>query len=126
MASAVVPLNSTASTSSSTSSSSSASTGSVLTSPTSATPSDSEPDMPSSPKHSAVLDALGVDAHVFIDDPGFALDVSLKPARMEGAYTPDRALEDLPVVKHALNLFLASHMVESEQYLLGCDPKKFV
>lgn len=57
---------------------------------------------------------------------GFALDLTIKAKPMEGAYRNDRGLEDLPVVKHALALFLASHMVESEQYLLGCDSKKYV
>ncbi|EJD05273.1 uncharacterized protein FOMMEDRAFT_81128 [Fomitiporia mediterranea MF3/22] len=42
--------------------------------------------------------------------------------KWEGAYTQDRALEDLPVVKHALDLFLASHMVEAEQFMMESNP----
>lgn len=45
---------------------------------------------------------------------------------MKGIYTQDRALEDLPGVAHALSLFLASHMVESEEFCRESDPKKCV
>ena len=51
-------------------------------------------------------------------------DTSRPPLTMDGPYTHDRALEDLPGVKHALDLFLASHMVESEEFCHESDPKK--
>ncbi|KAH8103762.1 hypothetical protein DFH11DRAFT_1734486, partial [Phellopilus nigrolimitatus] len=37
-------------------------------------------------------------------------DTTVPPRTMEGAYAQERALEDIPGIKHALNLFLASHM----------------
>ncbi|TDL19779.1 hypothetical protein BD410DRAFT_815806 [Rickenella mellea] len=43
---------------------------------------------------------------------------------MDGPYTQDRALEDIPGAAHALDLFLASHMVESEQFCHESDPTK--
>lgn len=46
--------------------------------------------------------------------------------KMSGQYTHGRALEDLPGVAHALALFMASHMIESEQYCHESDPKKCV
>ena len=45
--------------------------------------------------------------------------------KWEGAYTQDRALEDLPVVKHALDLFLGVYgwhkLVVDEQSGLDSD-----
>ena len=52
------------------------------------------------------------------------VDPNLAAQPMSGEYTQDRALEDLPGVAHALSLFLASHMVESEKFCLESDPKK--
>lgn len=48
----------------------------------------------------------------------------IAPAAMKGKYTQDRALEDVPGAAYALNLFLASQMVESEEYCHMCDPTK--
>lgn len=43
----------------------------------------------------------------------------------QGKYIPEtQALDDLPGVTHALDLFLASHMVESESYCHQMDPTK--
>ncbi|KAK0467451.1 hypothetical protein IW261DRAFT_1574184 [Armillaria novae-zelandiae] len=39
-------------------------------------------------------------------------------------YDPNEALDDIPGVAHALELFLNSHMFESEEYCLQSDPKK--
>ena len=50
----------------------------------------------------------------------------MPPQRMEGTYTQDRALEDLPGIRHALETFLQSHMLESEQFCHDSDPKKYV
>ena len=50
----------------------------------------------------------------------------MKPAIMEGKYTKDRGLEDLPGVKHALDLFLSSHMIEAEEFCRESDPKMCV
>lgn len=41
-------------------------------------------------------------------------------------YEPTEALGDLPGVSYALEMFLASHMVESEDYCNKSDIKKFV
>ncbi len=40
-------------------------------------------------------------------------------------YDPNEALDDIPGVAHALELFLNSHMFESEEYCLQSDPKKY-
>lgn len=39
-------------------------------------------------------------------------------------YRPEDALDDLPGVSYALEMFLASHMVESEDYCHKSDEKK--
>jgi hypothetical protein len=45
----------------------------------------------------------------------------------QGEYVPEEtALEDIPGVAYALDLFLASHMVESEDYCHQMDPNKSV
>lgn len=49
---------------------------------------------------------------------------AMPPQRMAGPYTQDRALEDIPGIRHALEIFLQSHMVESEQFCHDSDPKK--
>jgi hypothetical protein len=41
-------------------------------------------------------------------------------------YSPKDALDDLPRAHHALNLFMASYMVESEEYCKAADPKSYV
>ena len=41
-------------------------------------------------------------------------------------YAPERALEDIPAIKHAEELFLNSAMAESEEYCLSLDPRKCV
>ncbi|EMD32712.1 hypothetical protein CERSUDRAFT_161188 [Gelatoporia subvermispora B] len=46
------------------------------------------------------------------------------PPLPRGPYKPERALEDIPGISYALHLFLASHMVESEEYCHKSDPKK--
>ncbi|KAK7676982.1 hypothetical protein QCA50_020011, partial [Cerrena zonata] len=45
-----------------------------------------------------------------------------EPPAPQGRYTQEQALDDLPGVAYALHLFLASHMVESEDYCHKCDP----
>lgn len=49
-----------------------------------------------------------------------------EPPAPEGGYTQEQALNDLPGVAYALHLFLASHMVEAEEYCRKCDPKQYV
>lgn len=45
----------------------------------------------------------------------------------QGQYIAEEsALEDLPGITHALDLFLASHMVEAESYCHQMDPTKSV
>ncbi|KAL4246932.1 Inclusion body clearance protein IML2 [Abortiporus biennis] len=46
------------------------------------------------------------------------------PPPVKRPYSPSKALDDLPGLSHALHLFLASHMVESEEYCLQNDPEK--
>ncbi|TBU46751.1 hypothetical protein BD309DRAFT_998854 [Dichomitus squalens] len=41
-----------------------------------------------------------------------------------GTYVQDRTLEDIPAIKHALSLFCASRMVESEEYCKESDPNR--
>lgn len=48
----------------------------------------------------------------------------LVPPLPKGSYRPGGALEDIPGISYALHLFLASHMVESEEYCIKSDPKK--
>jgi hypothetical protein len=44
-----------------------------------------------------------------------------------GEYVPgENALDDLPGITYALDLFLASHMVESEDFCHKMDPPKCV
>jgi hypothetical protein len=44
-----------------------------------------------------------------------------------GEYVPEEsAMDDLPGVTYALDLFLASHMVESEEFCHQMDPPKYV
>ena len=49
-----------------------------------------------------------------------------EPPNSKGPYTQDKALEDLPGIAYALHLFLASHMLESEEYCNKADPTKCV
>lgn len=58
--------------------------------------------------------------------PEIRPDTSRPPLTMDGPYTQDRALEDFPGVKYALDLFLAGHMVESEEFCHESDPQKCV
>ena len=46
-------------------------------------------------------------------------------AHHNGSYDPGKdALGDIPGVRYALDLFLASHMVESENFCNEMDPTK--
>ena len=61
--------------------------------------------------------------------PGTASSVlPLPPADVvyhKGPYNPDKdALRDITGLRHALDLFLASHMVESENFCKEMDPVK--
>ncbi|KAF8147845.1 hypothetical protein B0H34DRAFT_785773 [Crassisporium funariophilum] len=47
-----------------------------------------------------------------------------EPPKVKYPYKPTEALEDLPGVCHALELFLSSHMLESEEYCHKSDEKK--
>ena len=43
----------------------------------------------------------------------------------KGLYNPEKdALSDIPGVRYALDLFLSSHMVESENFCNDMDPSK--
>ena len=49
-----------------------------------------------------------------------------EPAPPEVPYTQQKALSDLPGIAYALHLFLASHMLEAEEYCNKSDPPKYV
>ncbi|EPQ57674.1 hypothetical protein GLOTRDRAFT_74595 [Gloeophyllum trabeum ATCC 11539] len=51
-------------------------------------------------------------------------DIPPPPPAPKTPYSPEHALDDIPGVRYALDLFLASHMLESEKYCDECDPKK--
>ncbi|EJD05281.1 uncharacterized protein FOMMEDRAFT_18880 [Fomitiporia mediterranea MF3/22] len=51
----------------------------------------------------------------------------MKPAQKltsARSYSPEKALDDLPAIKHAEYLFLNSNMVESERYCIELDPRR--
>lgn len=48
------------------------------------------------------------------------------PPPVEEPYSPEKSLADIPGVSYALEMFLASHMVESEDYCNKSDPTKLV
>ncbi|KAI0085514.1 hypothetical protein BDY19DRAFT_438314 [Irpex rosettiformis] len=47
-----------------------------------------------------------------------------EPPTFKGSYTQQKALEDIDGICYALRLFLASHMLEAEEYCNKCDPQK--
>ena len=49
-----------------------------------------------------------------------------EPPQYKGSYTQQKALEDIDGVCYALHLFLASHMLEAEEYCNKSDPQKCV
>jgi len=55
-------------------------------------------------------------------DLELSLEVKVPP--VENPYSPANSMSDLPCVAYALELFLASHMLESEDYLDIGDPQK--
>ena len=46
------------------------------------------------------------------------------PPSIEYPYNPREALDDIPGIRHALDLFVASHMLESEEYCNKSVEKK--
>lgn len=48
------------------------------------------------------------------------------PPPIKYPYRPNEALGDIPGISYALELFLASHMVESEDYCNKSDVNKYV
>ena len=46
------------------------------------------------------------------------------PPRADDRYIPENALDDIPGIRHVVDLFLASHMLESEEYCQKMDPFK--
>jgi hypothetical protein len=52
------------------------------------------------------------------------LSLKAKAPPVENPYSPANAICDISCVAYALELFLASHMLESEDYLHIGDPKK--
>jgi hypothetical protein len=73
-------------------------------------------------------DRLGRDVHL----PGTGADeekasyksIYKTPPDVKYPYKPEEALADIPGVSYALELFLASHMVQSEEYCHKSDEKK--
>jgi len=52
--------------------------------------------------------------------------VYTSPPAVKVPYDPHEALDDIPGVAYALELFLASHMVESEEYCHKMDENKYI
>jgi hypothetical protein len=50
--------------------------------------------------------------------------ISRMPPPINEPYEAADALEDLPGISYALELFVASHMLESEEYCHKSDPEK--
>jgi len=50
----------------------------------------------------------------------------VEPPVITGPYTHSKALDDIPGIAYALDLFLKSLMVESEEYCHRSDPKQSV
>lgn len=57
-----------------------------------------------------------------MDAPALAL---LQPPTISEHYSPELALDDLPAIKYAAALFLNSSMVESENYCMKVDPRRY-
>jgi septal ring-binding cell division protein DamX len=49
-----------------------------------------------------------------------------EPPIPTGKYSPKDAMEDIPRAQYAINLFMASAMVESQEYIRKADPKMYV
>ncbi|KAH8093114.1 hypothetical protein BXZ70DRAFT_897849 [Cristinia sonorae] len=47
-----------------------------------------------------------------------------EPTTVKNPYSQEKALDDLPAISYALHLFLASHMIECEDYCHKNDPTK--
>lgn len=52
------------------------------------------------------------------------LHLEAKAPPVQNPYSMENSMSDLPCAAYALELFLASHMLESEDYLDKGDPKK--
>ena len=48
------------------------------------------------------------------------------PPSVKYPYNPQEALDDIPGIKYAMDLFLASRMIEAEDYCNTSDEKKCV
>ncbi|KZT18713.1 hypothetical protein NEOLEDRAFT_121846 [Neolentinus lepideus HHB14362 ss-1] len=60
-----------------------------------------------------------------IVEPAESSDIPPPPPGIpKNPYLPEYVLDDIPGIRYALDLFLASHMLESEKYCDQCDPKK--
>lgn len=60
-----------------------------------------------------------------VHDPSWKpLFVVGDPPPVKHPYTPDDALDDLPGMQYALEAFLSSHMLESEEYCNTSDETK--
>lgn len=54
------------------------------------------------------------------------MSLDTKPPVVEQPYSMAHSMVDLPCAAYALELFLASHMLESEEYMNQGDPQKYV
>ena len=54
------------------------------------------------------------------------MSLDTKAPVVEQPYSMAHSMVDLPCVAYALELFLASHMLESEEYMNQGDPQKYV
>lgn len=53
------------------------------------------------------------------------LSLESKAPPVQNPYSMAQSMVDLPCAAYALELFLASHMLESEDYMNKSDPKKY-
>lgn len=56
---------------------------------------------------------------------GNKLPLETKAPPVQNPYSMENSMSDLPCAAYALDLFLASHMFESEDYLDKGDPRKW-
>lgn len=73
----------------------------------------------------SVVELEGVVEKLQLSPTSYASPFSSPPA-IPQPYNAASALGDIPAIAYALELFLSSKMVESEKFLLDCDPTMYV
>lgn len=85
---------------------------------------------PASDRSSSTTDAKTEDTPATSPDTvhltgDLKLSLDAKAPPVQNPYNMAKSMSDLPCAAYALELFLASHMLESEDYMHKGDPKKF-